>query len=54
LLRRRALACLALLAAALIGACSGKQTPQALREQAEARLAANDPAGAEHSFRVRA
>jgi Flp pilus assembly protein TadD len=51
LLRRRALACLALLAAALIGACSGKQTPQALREQAEARLAANDPASAEQLLR---
>lgn len=51
MLRRRALACVASLAAALIGACGGKQTPQALREQAEARLAANDPAGAEQLLR---
>ena len=49
--RRRALAWLASLAAALIGACGGKQTPQALLEQAEARLAANDPAGAEQLLR---
>jgi hypothetical protein len=51
LLRRRAFACTAWLAAALIGACSGKQTPQALREQAAARLAADDPAGAEQLLR---
>jgi tetratricopeptide repeat protein len=49
--RRRALACLASLAAALIVACSGKQTPEALLQQAEARLAANDPAGAERLLR---
>lgn len=49
--RRRALACSAALAAALIGACSGKDTPQNLLAQAEAKLAANDPAGAEQLLR---
>ncbi len=33
--------------ALLIGACGPKHTPQELLQQAEARLAANDPAGAQ-------
>lgn len=47
--RRRSLLCLAPLAglALLIGACGPKHTPQELLQQAEARLAANDPAGAQ-------
>jgi hypothetical protein len=49
--RRRALACSAVLVAALIGACPGKDTPQHLRAQAKAKLAANDPAGAEQLLR---
>jgi tetratricopeptide (TPR) repeat protein len=49
--RRRALARSAALAALLIGACTGKDTPQNLLQQAEARLAANDPAGAEQLLR---
>lgn len=49
--RRRALACWASLAALAIGACSEKHAPQELRQQAEARLAANDPAGAEQLLR---
>jgi hypothetical protein len=49
--RRRALACSAALVAALIGACTGKETPQNLLRQAEAKLAANDPAGAEQLLR---
>jgi hypothetical protein len=48
---RRALACSAALATLLIGACTGKDTPQNLLQQAEARLAANDPAGAEQLLR---
>jgi Flp pilus assembly protein TadD len=49
--RRRALACSAALVAALIGGCTGKDTPQNLLQQAEAKLAANDPAGAEQLLR---
>lgn len=47
--RRRSLLCWAPLAglALLIGACGAKHTPQELLQQAEARLAANDPAGAQ-------
>ena len=47
--RRRSLLCWAPLAglALLIGACGQKHTPQELLQQAEARLAANDPAGAQ-------
>lgn len=49
--RRRSFACWASLAALAIGACSEKHTPQSLLAQAEARLAANDPAGAEQLLR---
>jgi Tfp pilus assembly protein PilF len=49
--RRRALACWASLAALVLGACSERPTPQQLLEQAEARLAANDPSGAEQLLR---
>jgi hypothetical protein len=49
--RRSALACWALLVALLLGACVEKQTPQSLLEQAESRLAANDPAAAEQLLR---
>lgn len=47
--RRRWLPCWASLAglALLIGACGQKHSPQELLQQAEARLAANDPAGAQ-------
>jgi tetratricopeptide (TPR) repeat protein len=47
--RRRSLLCWARLAglALLIGACGQKHPPQELLQQAEARLAANDPAGAQ-------
>jgi hypothetical protein len=47
--RRRSLLYWAPLAslALLIGACGQKHTPQELLQQAEARLAANDPAGAQ-------
>ena len=47
--RRRSLACWAPLAglALLLGACGEKHTPQELLQQAEARLAAGDPAGAQ-------
>lgn len=47
---RQALACWASLALAL-GACSAKRSPPELLAQAETRLAANDPAGAERLLR---
>jgi hypothetical protein len=51
-MRRSAFACWASLAAALLlGACAGKDTPQTLLAQAEALLAADDPAGAEQLLR---
>jgi hypothetical protein len=50
-LPRRALACWASLAALLLGGCAEKHTPDNLLAQAEARLAANDPAAAEQLLR---
>ncbi|HEY7640914.1 MAG TPA: tetratricopeptide repeat protein [Steroidobacteraceae bacterium] len=48
--RRRALAWAAL-AAVLTGACTAKHDPEDYLQQAQARLAANDPAGAEQLLR---